>query len=90
MSFAWQRAHLQLLEERAHPIRTHEWRPPAQPEATRPCAPRSATLQRRARVRRWLTEDPARRLSERELAAQLEISRTAVQKHIRWLKAHEG
>ena len=89
MSSPWQRAHVQLLEERAFPVRTHEWRPPAPPKVVNPPAPRSETQRRRQRIRRWLTEDPERRLSERELAVQLEISRTAVQKHIRWLRANE-
>lgn len=90
MSLAWQRVHVELLEQGGLQVRTHEWRPPTEPSMSKMCGrPKPGlTALRRRRIRRWLREDPKKRLTERELAAQLEITRTSIRKQIRWIEAH--
>lgn len=83
---AWQRAHLEILEHRALPVRTHEWRPPANDPASGPdeaelAARRDLTAQRRAQIRDLLAAGK----SERAIAKLVGISRTSVQRHRRAL-----
>jgi hypothetical protein len=66
------------------PTRRHAWSPPTYNYVG--SVPRLKTERRRAQIRLWLREKPTPTYSE--MAARLDISRTAVADHVRAIK-HE-
>lgn len=76
----WQAVHLQLLQRL--PVRRHEWQPPPEgPYDGR--QPKQITEYRRAQIRKMLADG----VPKRHMGPRLEISRTAVQKHLRAIAA---